>query len=374
MSKTTIPLKVKLLLMAHAAGRCQFRGCNKRVTEHRLTGRQGPFGAFAHIVADSEDGPRGDAVDSPRLAKDLSNLMLLCADDHKLIDDPATGAATFPVAVLREMKAEHESRVATLTDIKGLHRTHLLLMEAPIGERRGLVQRDLAEQAALPRWPQKQATEIALSDRLRDGESLAWEAGAVEVQRAVDAVDELRARKEVEHVSVFALAPIPLLIWLGYRLGDIQPADVFMKRRDTQGWEYEASGADLGFSVAEEGECAPGAPAVLAVDVSDRTDRPPALAHLPVVRVAAEQPAIGIVTCRSQVSAFLHVVRLAMTRLRDCSEVHVIAAVPNALAVEFGRLQLPKAHPPLNLYDRHDGRGALQLALVLRGGAYSART
>ena len=51
--------------------------------------------------------------------------------------------------------------------------------------------------------------------------------------------------------------------------------------------------------------------------------------------------------------------RSAMNLLRDCSEIHVIAAIPNGLAVEFGRLQLPKAHPPLVLYDRHDGLDGL---------------
>jgi hypothetical protein len=60
-----------------------------------------------------------------------------------------------------------------------------------------------------------------------------------------------------------------------------------------------------------------------------------------------------------------------MTRLRDCPKIHVIAAVPNALAVEFGRLQLPKAHPPLVLYDRHDGADGLSPVLLLQGGAFT---
>jgi hypothetical protein len=126
----------------------------------------------------------------------------------------------------------------------------------------------------------------------------------VEVGRAIDELDELRARKEVDHVSVFALAPIPLLIWLGYRLGDIQPVEVFPKRRDTQGWEFSDSGDDLGFHVQIEGVLA--GDAILALDVSDATDIPPALSNLPVVRVRVEHPGLDIVTCRAHVAVFVH--------------------------------------------------------------------
>ena len=41
---------------------------------------------FAHIIADEPGGPRGHPVLSKQLAKELSNLMLLCLDHHRLID------------------------------------------------------------------------------------------------------------------------------------------------------------------------------------------------------------------------------------------------------------------------------------------------
>src|SRR3974390_2079523 len=82
-----IPEATKILLAARAGGRCEFRGCNRYLFEHPLTLQRGNFSEHAHIVAFSElgprrmDGPRPDDINSP------DNLVLLCAQCHKLIDD-----------------------------------------------------------------------------------------------------------------------------------------------------------------------------------------------------------------------------------------------------------------------------------------------
>ena len=87
MAKTTIPQKTASALWARAGGRCQYRGCNEDLVGDLISGREdATFGFIAHIVGDSIDGPRGDAVRSPQLARSLENLMLMCAKHHKLID------------------------------------------------------------------------------------------------------------------------------------------------------------------------------------------------------------------------------------------------------------------------------------------------
>ena len=81
-----VPAKSRLLLFARAGGRCEFDGCNRYLLEHHLTKTEGVFAQMAHIWAFSERGPRG----SRRLTQgkhDISNLMLLCAECHKLVDD-----------------------------------------------------------------------------------------------------------------------------------------------------------------------------------------------------------------------------------------------------------------------------------------------
>lgn len=95
-----------------AGWRCQFAGCGRDLKRHGATGRSGRFSYFAHIVAASAKGPRGDAVLSKLLASELSNFMLLCDECHRLIDkkDPAK----YTVEVLRKMREDNIAEVQRL--------------------------------------------------------------------------------------------------------------------------------------------------------------------------------------------------------------------------------------------------------------------
>ena len=369
MSSTRIPARTKILLAGRAAGRCEYSGCNEELTEDQLTRRTDHFGAFAHIVADKPGGPRGDVVRSPQLANDIDNLMLLCQKHHKLID--GANWRNYSESLLREMKAEHEKRVRELASYQGEQRTHLLLVEGGIGARAGWVSREAAARAALPLYAQDKTSVAFSQSRIQDGEDLFWRTGVTEIERGVADVHRLFKERKIGHVSVFALAPIPLLIWLGYRLGDTYPGEAFQKRRTPDSWCWEAGGDDLGFHLAPD-DFDPGTgPAILALDISGPMSVPGHLRRLPVLRLGVSAPALDIVRTRQQVESFKHHVRLAMTRLGGCREILVIAALPNSLAVEFGRVQLPKVHPPMVIYDRYEGRGGLSPVITLHGGEAS---
>ncbi len=65
-------------------------------------------GEIALIVSSSPAGPRGGLP--LRAGNDFSNLLLLCARHHKIIDDPAT-AERYTVEVLRSWKYEQEQQI-----------------------------------------------------------------------------------------------------------------------------------------------------------------------------------------------------------------------------------------------------------------------
>lgn len=102
MSKTNIPENVKRDLWFAAHGRCEFAGCNKVLFKHGLTMDKCNISNYAHIIGDSPKGPRG-GTKSKELAKDISNLILLCPECHKLID---SDEEKYPVEVKRIMKRE----------------------------------------------------------------------------------------------------------------------------------------------------------------------------------------------------------------------------------------------------------------------------
>lgn len=62
----------------------------------------------AHIVAREEGGPRGDSPLTPDERDRYDNLILLCLEHHKVVDDDPT---TWTVNRLHEMKHEHEARI-----------------------------------------------------------------------------------------------------------------------------------------------------------------------------------------------------------------------------------------------------------------------
>src|SRR6185437_10526249 len=58
------------------------------------------------------------------------------------------------------------------------------------------------------------------------------------VRKVRQSVKERIATADINHLSVFALAPQPLLILLGTLLGDIIPADVYQLHREPAGWTW----------------------------------------------------------------------------------------------------------------------------------------
>jgi len=97
-----------------AANRCQFAGCGEDLSAHLVTGRTGNFSYFAHIIAASEDGPRGHATQSAQLADDPDNFLLLCDKCHRLIDkvDPDS----YPTDMLQKMRTDSINEVQHLLD------------------------------------------------------------------------------------------------------------------------------------------------------------------------------------------------------------------------------------------------------------------
>ena len=86
MTRKKIKELTKLQLIANAGGRCQFPGCNKKLFIDGITLKEFNNSNIAHIIAASQDGARGNEM-SYEYSDKLENLMLMCLDHHKLIDD-----------------------------------------------------------------------------------------------------------------------------------------------------------------------------------------------------------------------------------------------------------------------------------------------
>ena len=105
--------KDKRLLFQLSANRCAYPGCGRELTfADNGNGAQSAVSEIAHIVAESDQGPRG-GYPLPKVERDTySNLILLCTEHHKIVDDHPD---TYPVEMLRRWKIEHEQRMRQAT-------------------------------------------------------------------------------------------------------------------------------------------------------------------------------------------------------------------------------------------------------------------
>lgn len=91
------------LLWARAHNRCAY--CRLVLTRDPSTaGGDVVVADEAHIIARAPDGPRGRDGDRADI-DGYGNLILLCKNDHKIIDDLPR---KYPVERLLQMKREHE--------------------------------------------------------------------------------------------------------------------------------------------------------------------------------------------------------------------------------------------------------------------------
>lgn len=100
----TISQKDIKLLWGKAASMCSI--CKIMLTDQAKKDQNDfLFGEQAHIVAKNKDGPRGDSNLTPEERDTYSNLILLCANHHTIIDkDPSD----YSIEELYKIKTNHE--------------------------------------------------------------------------------------------------------------------------------------------------------------------------------------------------------------------------------------------------------------------------
>jgi hypothetical protein len=141
------------LLWGLSGNECAFPGCTQTLTLVPLAAGAASassvpvvVGEEAHIVAEEDDGPRGDSSTPIRNA--YPNLILMCPTHHRLIDKDH--GRHYSVNQLRQMKADHEAlverrRVGSSGDKETrARRRQELLLEAASASRGRLIARWLA--------------------------------------------------------------------------------------------------------------------------------------------------------------------------------------------------------------------------------------
>ena len=355
-----------------AGGRCTL--CKRYLLEGDLTWQEVPLGEGAHIVGQkrSARSPRGlDPM--PAAERDTAdNVMLACGTCHQEIDHKqATGVMT--VDELRRRKREHEDLIKHLTGLLPDQRTVMLRMLGNVRGKTVELRQDTAASAVIrsgERFPafqlcyERQGVEIDLRGLPgeADGTPQYYAIARSVIDEVIDhKLAEGVVRDHVSHLSVFAFARLPLLVYLGSRLDDTVQTEIYQRHRAGETWLWAPEGPDVSFEIENHGSATASADGVLVLNLSGTIqpqELPASVAALPTWRIApaAVTPHTDILAKRADLDAFELAVRGLFAEIEATAKqtqvLHVFPALPIAAAVMLGRVRDPQAHPRLLIYDR----------------------
>ncbi len=370
MSISKIPLKVRFKLWARSAGRCQY--CNVPLWEDIVTKAQYSTAYIAHIIADQPDGPRGHPTLSKELKSEFSNLMLLCDAHHRLIDDDED---LYTVEKLREMKRIHEDRILMQTKLNEDKKSHILHYGANIGELSAFVTWTQSKDAMFPtRYPaESQAIEISFSNSpFKDFESAYWGIEQQSLQKHFAARVRPRLGNDIQHLSVFAIAPQPLLVELGRLLSDVTGMEVYQHQKEPiDNWAWSEKEMPIFYQVNQPQTKFDTVALNLSLSATINDDRIRSVLgnDVSIWTMTIDQPYNDFLKSRSQLQAFRERFRKLLDEMKaihgQCQTIHLFSSVPVSIAVEIGRVWMPKADLPLRIYDNIPKQGGFVEALTI---------
>lgn len=350
------------LVWIRAAGHCEH--CGVDVTQDFRTGKAFRWAEVAHILPASSKGPRStmnyDDGTAKRLTNDPNNLILLCPSCHRKIDIDADG---YPRADLSRQHYEHVERIRFAARRGETQRaTGLIILGGHFATENVIRTRDLADvMLSEGLWADGEIQVLRLSrpgDAGRD--ELYWR----NVERNIDDClrDRLIKRTTVDgdppNLAVVGLADIPSLIRVGRQLGD--RSNRFLYSRDRSGglrWtDPDAPPPTWSFTPPASGD----GPIALVIALSAELDDDSILQSLPNARIArfsVPLPEYCLVRNRNTLNSFRSTLQPLLSQLEASTSdaIHLFAAVPAAIAIEFGALLSTQHAHPYRIYDRGDG-------------------
>lgn len=377
-----VPAREAMRVWITAGGRCSM--CNRFLVVDEYTGQPVFIGQLAHIVGwtTAPGSPRGDDSLPAEDRNTADNLMLLCYDQHRVIDNRSLWD-TYNADTLRRIKHAHEHRIKRLTELQPEHRSVVLRVVGTLHGR--AVELSAAAVAATlladGRYPDYALQgvdphEIDLRRLAREeaGDDAYWSSAWNLIQ---DLVTQLKAhvdRENIRHLSVFAIARVPLLIALGTLLDDTVSTVIYPRRRDAgEGWGFTPEAADIDFEHRRLLAGTDRHRVAVLFSISGTVDRErlPATidesTNVYELRPTGVTPHPDLIRTPGSVDQFTRAWRRLLAELEELhpglSTIDVFAAVPITAAVSIGRALMRAVHPRLRIYDRGTNDPAYRFAL-----------
>jgi hypothetical protein len=351
-------------LWARAAGRCQFRGCNRPLYKSPVTQELVNIAQMAHIYAFATAGPRGRGEFKKKTEglNEVGNLMLVCHGCHRKIDKDKKGVR-YSAGLLRGWKEAHETRIRIVTGITASHKSEVIFYHSRIGYERSPMHFDSAVQAMFPTWYPAHERPLDLSMRSEDDDSTTqyWQTESRNLQKSFDRQirDRIEAG-EAQHFSIFAFASQPLLIQLGTMFTDKIDTAVYQLHREPRTWQWQPHPESFTFKIAEPKDKSGTPVLAFALSAKIALDRISAVlkGKLSVWEMTVTEPNNDFLRSEAQLAMFRSAARKVLVDIHaahaSAEDLKIFPAMPLSCAVEFGRIRSPKADLPWTIFDQNN--------------------
>lgn len=375
-TRKAIPPLTVIKLWVRAGGRCEFNGCNEYLLQDSLTLDEANFSNIGHIIAVSKDGPRGDDPLPLANRNDIKNLMLLCTKHHKMVDTKSL-VKKYPKELLEKYKKDHEKRIYQLTETLPGNKTVVVRMKSKINGEPVQISLDQIKSAIHPRYPiDEEGVEIDFTNLPAQEDTSYWNIGKKTIAEALERLYQSRiGMQPVEHISVFGLGPIPLLMFLGNHFSNKITTDLYQRHRDTQNWTWKTEGETVGYKVTTlfRGKEKSKVALVLSLSGSIASDTLPEEVknNFSVYEISLEgqDPNTLFLKKKEDLSAFGEIYQKTIAMIQkthgDLKEILLFPAIPAPIAILCGRDLLKKVHPSMQVYDFNKKNGGFNHILTI---------
>ena len=356
-----LPMTQKRELYQRAACMCEFENCGIPLFFDLRSGRPVNNGDFAHIIPSSANGPRGDEDAGDYEVNSPENRILLCKKHHKLVDE---NERNYPAALLRKMKRLHEDKVRGFQSVISAEASLACILTAKIKGVQEVVVSDSSVNEAIvasghplaDMFPQR----INLVSDREYGTRAYWKSMVLQLEEhSKRMVSLIKSRGDAGlGLSIFPLAPIPLIAKFASLIGDKIPFTTFPKLRGAHSWTWRTGAKTNKFSYER-----------IRVDRQMRRVALVISATAPILeQFLSEQNYKGDIyhvhPRRMSLDPVKTLEDLASFRsafhdaLGDIQQVYgssikmdVFPCVPNVVAFEIGCRRMAKVHPVMTLYE-----------------------
>ena len=312
---------------------------------------------------------------SAKLADDPSNLILLCRNCHRKVDDSPD---EYPVSLIQKWKFRHENQVlkaASLT--RGMELLPVIIRSAHIGSAPNPIHPDEAIEALVANGYSCaiDPVEILLDNTVTpSNDPMYWNLQVTNIRNQLQMLRNLQRRQHSSTpLAVFPRAEMPMLMAIGHALGNKGQHEVFQFNRHKKNWLFEDSLERPDFQVSFPSEVKSDSDIALTLELTAPIDESRVGAvigeDIPIVRFSVDKPSPNIVSHPEVIEEF-------GLRIQDClsqiessikrsSTIHLFPAMPASLAFVFGTLIQPKASNNFSIFDARGDDAQFHPAITL---------